>query len=281
MTNPRSPSWLWLAVAAAVLAAFGNVVGLSAVDRVYGRETAVLLPQAISQDVVGLGVVAPGMVVLAVLLLRGRARVEALLLGALAFTLYNYAIYTLAIHVGPLFLLWTVVLGLAAYALISGFAAVDPEQVRRRGPGRSTVLAGWLLVVLGGLFTMLWLAEVVPSMLAGTVPRSAVELGLPANPVHVLDLSFFLPAAVIGGVLLLRDRPLGHVIGPAMLVFLLLTCLPILLTPVVSTVRGEPAAWGVVGPVGLVGVLCLVALVQLSRPRRRVPVPSAAGDVRH
>src|SRR3954462_7321539 len=36
----------------------------------------------------------------------------------LAFTLYNYAIYTLAIHVGPLFLLWTVVLGLAAYALI-------------------------------------------------------------------------------------------------------------------------------------------------------------------
>src|SRR3954462_4816256 len=82
MTNPRSPSWLWLAVAAAVLAAFGNVVGLSAVDRVYGRETAVLLPQAISQDVVGLGVVAPGMVVLAVLLLRGRARVEALLLGA-------------------------------------------------------------------------------------------------------------------------------------------------------------------------------------------------------
>src|SRR3954452_11177347 len=146
MTNPRSPSWLWLAVAAAVLAAFGNVVGLSAVDRVYGRETAVLLPQAISQDVVGLGVVAPGMVVLAVLLLRGRARVEALLLGALAFTLYNYAIYTLAIHVGPLFLLWTVVLGLAAYALISGIAAVDPSRCGgavRAGPRCSPAGCSW------------------------------------------------------------------------------------------------------------------------------------------
>ncbi|MFL6070933.1 MAG: hypothetical protein ACJ72Y_06585, partial [Actinomycetes bacterium] len=56
----RSPvPWLRLSMAAAAVAAIGNVVSLSNVDRYYGAEAEVFVDQAIAQDLVNLVVVAP------------------------------------------------------------------------------------------------------------------------------------------------------------------------------------------------------------------------------
>jgi hypothetical protein len=65
---------------------------------------------------------------------------------------------------------------------------------------------------------------------------------------------------IITGVMLLKRRSFAYTVTPAFLVFLILTGLPILLTPVVQTVRGAAADWGVVIPIGaltaaLLGVL--------------------------
>jgi hypothetical protein len=54
-----------------------------------------------------------------------------------------------------------------------------------------------------------------------------------------------------------------------MLVFLILTGVPILLTPVVQSVRGEAAAWGVVGPIGTLTAVLLAVLVWLMSSVRR------------
>ena len=107
---------------------------------------------------------------------------------------------------------------------------------------------------------MLWLSEDVPALLTGKTPRSIIDMALPTSPVHILDLGFFLPAAIATGVLLLKRKPLAHTLAPAFIVFLVLTGVPILLTPVVQAVRGQNAAWGVVVPigtltVGLIGLL--------------------------
>ena len=50
-------------------------------------------------------VVAPLMVLLAAAARRGSVASGLCLVGFLAFTAYNYAIYAFSIHVGPLFLL--------------------------------------------------------------------------------------------------------------------------------------------------------------------------------
>ena len=71
--HPPRP-WLWLSIAAALLAAAGNVIGLAAVDRVYGDAYPSLTDQAIAQDLASLFVVAPAIVLLAVLGLRGSLR---------------------------------------------------------------------------------------------------------------------------------------------------------------------------------------------------------------
>ena len=56
-------------------------------------------------------------------------------------------------------------------------------------------------------------------MLANTPPRTLVETGLFTNPVHAIDLSFVLPAHIVAGVLLWRQRRAGELYGPVVLGF--------------------------------------------------------------
>ena len=258
-------AWLWLTVATAGLAAIGNLAGLFATARIYGQESTGLVQQAVAQDLVSLVLVVPLLLGLAAWTAHGSPRARPALLGALLFTSYNYVIYVFAIHFGPLFLLWVAVLGLATFALIGGVAAVDPQPPSTTS---ATRLTGWFLIVVAIMFGLLWLADIVPALRAGTAPASVVDMGLPTNPVHVLDLAFLLPAALVIGIGLLQHRPRALTFAPTLLLFLALTGAPILVTPFVAGARGEVAEWGATGPVGLVTLASLGLFATLLRTHR-------------
>ena len=259
----RSGPWLSLSLLAAALAVLGNVVALADPD-VYAGLTSSFLPQALAQDVADLAVVVPVWLGAAWLARRGSLRARGVWLGVLAFTAYSYVIYTFSIPFGPLFLLWLAVFGLTAYALGGGLV------VAGRGPApvapesrRVTSVVGWALVVVAVLFAVLWLSEDLPALVAGERPQSVVDLALPTNPVHILDLAVFLPAALATGLLLRRRRPLGMLLAPPMLTFLVLTGVPILATPVVQVLRGEAPAWSGAVVIGAMVVVLLVLLAWL------------------
>src|SRR3954451_6291617 len=249
-----------LSAAAALLAILGSVVGLLAPDSVYGRETPALQNAAIAQDLVNLVLVGPLLLVLALRAHRGSLRSWLCWLGCLLFTVYNYAIYAFSIHFGPLFLVWTSVLGLSLFALIGGLAALDPAALTARFTGIGLRLSGWFLIAVSAVFALLWLSKIIPDLLAGRLSSSATEWNVPANPVHVLDLAFFLPAACLTGVLVLRHHWLGYGTAVGQLIWLGLTCLPILLTPFVANLRGDHAVWSVLVPIG---TMCLATLAVL------------------
>ncbi|MDQ0894852.1 hypothetical protein QFZ26_002407 [Agromyces ramosus] len=117
---PRA--WFITSVVGATLGAVGSVIGLIGPDRIYGQETPDLFNAGIAQDLVNLFVVSPMVVVLAVSARRDSLRSWFALLGFLAFTAYNYAIYCLSIQFGPLFLMWVAVSG-----------AVHLQPARRTG----------------------------------------------------------------------------------------------------------------------------------------------------
>jgi hypothetical protein len=259
----RAAIWLWLSVAAALLAIAGSIVGLADIDGIYGKETREFINQAIAQDAVNLAVVSPAIIVLALIARRGSLPAYLAWLGGLAFTVYSYVIYAFSLHVGPLFLPWVAVLGLSLYALIGGLAALDADAVEARFHQAPQKLAGWFLIVVAVLFALLWLGDIVPAVLSGDTPKSARELALPSSPVHVLDLSFFLPAAFATGILLLQRRAWTYMTAPGLLVFLALTGLPILLTPFIADARGDTAGWAVLLPIGVVTVASLTLLVRL------------------
>lgn len=149
------------------------------------------------------------------------------------------------------------------FALIGGLTGLDASVVRTRFAGTTVRLTGWFLILTAVLFCLLWLSEIVPDLLAGRPSSSAGDWGVPTNPVHVLDLAFFLPAVCTSGVLLLRRHRLGHATAAGQLVFLELTCLRILVTPLVAHVRGHPAEWSVMVPIGVVAIATLAVLWRL------------------
>lgn len=245
-------TWLWLSVGAAALAIVGNGVGLL-VTHIYAGLTPAFLPQALAQDVANLAVTAPAWLLLVALALRGSLQAYLVWLGVLTFTVYNYVIYTFSIPFGPLFLLWVAVLGMSLFALVGGVAAVNHDSVKAAFPAhgpRAVKVAAWVLIGTAVFFGFVWLSEDIPALLSGRRPQSLVDMALPTNPVHILDLAFFLPAVIAAGILLRKGRPLAYTLAPMFMAFLVLTGVPILMTPVVQAARGEPAAWGVAIPIG-------------------------------
>lgn len=262
--SAQSPTlWLWLSIAAALLAIAGNIIALS-VKSIYADLTPAFLPQALAQDIANLSIVSPLWLILAALALRGSMRAYLLWLGTLIFTIYNYVIYTFSIPFGPLFLLWVAVLGMCLYALIGGITAADHKIVESAfASRRTTQVMARFLIITAVLFGFLWLSEDIPALLSNTRPQSLVDLGLPTNPIHILDLSFFIPAVFATGVMLIKGKPLAFTLAPSFLVFLILTGIPILTTPIVQTARGEAAAWGVVAPIGSLTIVLLASLIWL------------------
>lgn len=263
--------WLWLSIVAALLAVTGSVIALS-IRSIYAGLTPAFLPQALAQDIANLTVVSPAWLIVATLALRGSLRAYLLWLGVLTFTVYNYVIYTFSIPFGPLFLLWVTVLGLSVYALIGGITAVDRHAVESTFTSeRATSVIAWFLIITGFLFVWLWLSEDVPAVLSGTTPQTVLDMALPTNPVHVLDLGFFLPALIATGILLRKRKPLGNTLAPPLIVFLILTGIPILLTPVVQAARGQAAVWGATMPIGTLTTVLLGLLAWLLSTTRSGP----------
>jgi hypothetical protein len=271
-------TWLGLSLAAAGLATAGNIIGLLRINEIYGEAYPALTVQAIAQDGVNLALVAPLIVISAIAVHRGSVAAYPIWLGALTFTVYNYVIYTFSIQFGPLFLLWLAVLGLATYALIGGLRVNESWSLTSRasgvGPRRT---AGWFLIVIGVTFALLWLTDIVRAMRAGAVPPAAADLGLPTNPVHVLDLAFFLPAAITVGVFLLRRTQAGTALGAALLLFVALTGVPIMATPVIAWARGDAATWGLLVPIGAITVASAALSIGMARSLR--PATPTAGAV--
>jgi hypothetical protein len=268
--------WLWLSLIAALLAAVGSGAGLWASKSIYDKETVALADAAAAQDIVNLLLVAPLIAALAVWASRGSLRAYLCWLGFVAFTVYNYAIYAFSIHFGPLFLVWVAVLGLSLFALIGGLSTLDATAVKARFAGRATSMSAWFLIAVAALFALLWLSEIVPDLLAGDPSSSASDWNIPTNPVHVLDLAFFLPALLVSGVLLLRRHPVGYATAAGQLTWIALTSLPILVTPLVANARGHEPGWAVMAPIGILCILALVVLVLLLRQVSTSPAP--AGD---
>jgi hypothetical protein len=248
------PWWLWLSVPIVVLGVPGSLAGIL-VDRVYARETTNWETQATGQDLTDL-VVLGALAVLWYAAARGSARALLAWAGTVVCTAYTFAIYAFAVHFGPLFLLHVAVLGLAVWALIGFFASVDPTRVRDAyGAGRPTRFVSTFLVVLAGAFALLWLGQDLPAMIDGQPSEELRDTGLLTNPVHVLDLAFFLPAAMAAGILLRRGRAWGHTLAPVVLTAMAGISLGIVLLTVVAAARDQDAALAVAGVIGVLGVV--------------------------
>lgn len=231
---------LRLTVPVAILMAIAAGAGLFA-PGLY-RDNAGLVAQAIGQDVITLFVALPALTISAYLAGRGSQRARLIWLGLLIYTTYTYASYAFGLRFNPLFLVYVALLGCSTYALVTGLVDTDWAGVRNGFGERTPVkVVSTFLLVMAALFYLMWLSESLPASLAGVAPQSVQEEGTPTNVIHVLDMAWLLPALVIGGISLWRRRPVGYVLGAALLAELAFLALAILAMVVLQARAGEPA----------------------------------------
>lgn len=209
------------------------------------RDAPAWVLQTRAQDLVTLIVAVPLLIVSLLLVARGSLRGYLLWVGTLGYLAYSYAIYAFAVRFNALFLVYVAILGLASYALILGLGAADARAIANSFQ-RATP-TGWIGGFLLGvclLVALLWLAELGPALLAGRAPASIVGLGLPTNPVHVLDLGIVLPGGILTGLLLLRRRPWGYLLGGYYLIKFATLGLAVNAITLLSLAAGQPVDAG-------------------------------------
>jgi hypothetical protein len=222
------------------------------------RDSPISIPLERGNDLANLVVGVPLLVGSLWLAMRGSVRGYLLWMGALGWAVYLGAIEAFSLRFNPLFLVYVAILGLATYALILGLAAVDARAVARSfASATPTTWAGGYLVVASALTALLWLSDVVPSILAGTPPAAIAGRDLPVEPSHVLDLGLLLPGCILGGILLIRRHPWGYLLGGVGLALLVPLLAAINLAPIFQLAARQTIA---VGPVASSALILVVNL---------------------
>lgn len=225
---------------------------------VYSRETASWAAQGVGQDLVNLFVACPALLITAHYLNKGSVRAFLVWLGILIYTIYSYLLYAFFVHFNSWFLVYVAVLGLSFYTLLGGCRSLKQDELSRFFAGNTQARrVSIFLFVFGLLFSFLWLADIVQALLAGRAPEAVREIGLPVNPVHVLDLAFVLPGMIIASVLLWKKRLWGFLWAAPLLVFSAIMGIAIISMSYVMDARGTPA------PFSFVLTLAAVVLISL------------------
>jgi len=141
-------------------------------------------------------------------------------LASLGYLAYNAVLFCFAVHFNSLFLLYTTMLALSFWALLTLLRDVDLATVTAAS-ARVAVrpVAAYLLVCLVA-FGSLWLREVIPATIHNTMPTGLDGTGLAQNPIYVLDFAFTFPLMAMSIVWLWRRRAWGYVVGGMMVIML-------------------------------------------------------------
>jgi len=213
----------WTTLTSSILVFVSSMMGIF-VRGTYSRYTSSLASQARAQDMADIIAVA---ILLTGIYFMNKQSVRGLQLwaGGLLFLIYAFVIYSFGAPFNELFLLYVAILGLVVYTFIGGVLRLNFERIGELSQmeQKSRLALGAVLVILGIAFYFLWLSQDVPAPLSGTVPISVTQAGELVNPVHVLDMALYLPALILIGASLLKNRWLGYVFGVPLLVFSILT----------------------------------------------------------
>lgn len=170
-------------------------------------------------DAVTLVVAIPLLMLAIVLYRRGSLKGGLLLVGALAYFLYNYGSMAVGAAYNTLFLVYVALFSASLFGLVLTFTSFDVQALPAHfSTGLPRRGMGMFLVVSGVILSLVWLAlSIVPALLQGTAP--SVVASYTTFITGVVDEGIVAPALIVAGALLLRRAPTGYLLAPMMLVF--------------------------------------------------------------
>ena len=229
---------------------------------VYARETLAYAAQGVAQDLFDFIIVTPTLTISALMIRSGKRSALFVWLGTMLYVLYTFVIYCFAVHFNSLFLVYCLTLGTSFYAIVTVLTNMSFDEVKGWFNDKKTENAmSMFLLLIGVMFYSTWLKEIIPALIHNDIPQSVREARLLTNPVHVLDLSIFLPGVLISSILLKKRHSLGYLFAPSLLIFVILTAIAIgsmVISMSLSGVEVELSLSMIFAVVALISVFVLV-----------------------
>ncbi len=252
---------LFLALLVIVVSSFGLFY-----RNIYSKETLNWVTQAFGQDLADLFIVTPLLIITSIISSRGNRAALMLWAGSLLYLAYTFAIYCFDLHFNSMFVFYCWIMGLSFYLFLYFLFISLKEPKEEWGIKKIPVKsAGIFILVCGILFYILWLSGIIPAILKNTVPPETIEIGMPTNPVHVLDLSIILPGLILTSILLLKKKKIGIMITPVVLTFFVLMDITIGMLNFFLKMEGMAEDYSVSVIMSVLAVLSLVFLMRFVR----------------
>ncbi len=201
-----------------LLAVLSSLLGL--VRPGHYNDAEALVARYFVQDVIMLAVAVPVLAAGLWLTVRGSVRGRFLWLGSLAFMTYMWTTYSLQVAFNEFFLGYVALFALSLFTLIGALLDTDAEAVREALHGRVSrrMYTAVLGLTAAGLAS-LWLSEIIPAALSGSIPPIVRQFGHQGIETYVIDLGVVVPALSLAAVWLWRGRAWGYVMTGVLLVF--------------------------------------------------------------
>lgn len=172
--------------------------------------------EGVGWDAATLFLVVPALALSLPALWGGSLRARLLVIGLLAYFLYQYAEYAMFLAYGPLFAVYVATFALSLVGIALLVATLDlaalPADFSARFPRRAVIGLGiFMALLLGGM----WLPLIARTFNEVSVPELA---GATTLVVQAFDLGFLVPLGVFTAVTVWRRLPVGFVLAPLVVV---------------------------------------------------------------
>ncbi len=229
----------------------------------YYYDTVSSAAQMQANDLITLIVGLPLLAISTWLAFRGSLRGRLLLTGTLGFFLYTYLSMATLTAYNALFLVYVALFTLSLYAFILSMMSIDlaslPAHFSEKLP------RGWiaaLLFVVAGFLSLAWLGRILTPWMQGVDPALENTTTL---VIQFMDLSLIAPAAILGGILLLRRNAWGYLLASVLLTKGVTLGLGVSTMAVNMSLRGVPDSLGIMIPFLFITLANLILTVVMLR----------------
>ncbi|TDW25096.1 hypothetical protein EDD63_10637 [Breznakia blatticola] len=179
---------------------------------IYHNDSISIAAQAKGQDLTTLLIAIPSLIAATYYTYKKSIAAKLVLAGVLAYFLYSYISYVFLAQYNPLFIVYIALMGLSFFAFTICITSLDSNKIKQIMPSSFPRKKLAVFLIFFSIMMMFRsLSIIIPTITSNIIP---VELEhYTSLVIQAMDLSILLPSALLGGILLYKDKPLGYVIS--------------------------------------------------------------------
>ena len=144
--------------------------------------------------------------------------------GFLVSLLYYSATTAFGITYSRMFLLYLVMFSVAFFAFVATLidlnATIQPKDKNIKYTGTA------IFTMIAGCTVLVWLMSILPTIFTDA-PLDIISI-YTTEPTFIIDIGLIFPTCFLAGIMLLHKRPMGYILPPIMLIFLMVIAVTVI-----------------------------------------------------